>query len=120
MVERHVVSADVYGAPPHAGRGGWTWYAGSAGWLYRVALEAILGFRPQDQTLSIEPCVPTYWPEYEMRYRYGLATCRIHVDNKAGVCRGVRSIVLDDEPLTDTKVSLTNDGRFHDVRVILG
>ncbi|MGI0524717.1 GH36-type glycosyl hydrolase domain-containing protein [Rhizobium giardinii] len=120
MVEPYVVSADVYGAPPHTGRGGWTWYTGSAAWLYRVALEAILGFRRQDQLLSIDPCVPTYWPEYQVNYRHGSATYRIHVDNRAGVCRGVRSVFLDDQPLTDHKVQLTSNGRFHDVRVILG
>ena len=57
-VEPYVVCADVYGAPPHTGRGGWTWYTGSAGWLYRVALEAILGFRLAGDTLRVEPCVP--------------------------------------------------------------
>ena len=60
-VEPYVVCADIYGAPPHTGRGGWTWYTGSAGWLYRVALEAILGF-PLGNTLRIEPCVPRGWP----------------------------------------------------------
>lgn len=120
MVEPYVVSADVYGAPPHTGRGGWTWYTGSAGWMYRVALEAILGFRRQDNLLWIEPCVAKHWPEYELKYRYGSATYRIHVDNKAGVCGGVRSLLLDDVPLTDLKVPLADDGRLHDVRVILG
>ncbi|MDX1123355.1 glycosyl transferase [Sinorhizobium medicae] len=119
-VEPYVVSADVYGAPPNTGRGGWTWYTGAAGWLYRVALEAMLGFRRQAQFLSIEPCVPADWPEFEIKYRHGSSTYRIHVDNPAGVCRGVRSILLDDTPLADTKVPLTDDGRFHDVRVILG
>ncbi|WP_095087769.1 GH36-type glycosyl hydrolase domain-containing protein [Mesorhizobium sophorae] len=120
MVEPYVVSADVYGAPPHTGRGGWTWYTGSAGWLYRVALDAILGLRRQDRVLLVEPCIPAYWPEYEMKYRYGSATYRIHVDNKAGVGRGVRSLALDDELRTDAKVPLTDDGRLHDVRVVLG
>ncbi len=120
LVEPYVVSADVYGAPPHTGRGGWTWYTGSAAWLYRVALEAILGFRRQGEVLLIEPCIPKYWPECELNYRHGSATYRIHVDNKAGVCRGVRSVFLDDQPLIDHKVQLTSDGRFHDVRVILG
>ncbi|GEC32954.1 GH36-type glycosyl hydrolase domain-containing protein [Sinorhizobium fredii] len=120
MVEPFVVSADVYGAPPHTGRGGWTWYTGSAAWLYRVGLEAILGFRRQDNILSLEPCIPTYWPAYDMNYRYGSATYRIHVDNKARVCRGLRSLVLDDGPLTDAKLPLVDDGRLHDVRAILG
>ena len=65
-VEPYVVCADVYGAPPHTGRGGWTWYTGSASWLYRVALEAILGFRLAGDTLRFEPCVPPGWPGYEI------------------------------------------------------
>ena len=65
-VEPYVVCADVYGAPPHTGRGGWTWYTGSASWLYRVALEAILGFRLAGDTLRFEPCVPPSWPGFEI------------------------------------------------------
>src|SRR5262249_34953756 len=66
QVEPYVVAADVYGAPPHTGRGGWTWYTGSASWLYRVALEAILGFRLRGNVLRIEPCVAPNWPRYEL------------------------------------------------------
>ena len=80
-VEPYVVCADVYGAPPHTGRGGWTWYTGSAGWMYRVALEAILGFRRQGQILLFQPCVPASWSDYEVSYRHGRTTYRVHFDN---------------------------------------
>ena len=83
-VEPYVVCADIYGAPPHTGRGGWTWYTGSAGWLYRVAVEAILGVRPSGDTLRFEPCIPCGWPGYEVAYRHGSATYRIRVENPAG------------------------------------
>ena len=73
-VEPYAVSADVYGAPPHTGRGGWTWYTGSAGWMYRVALEVILGFRRHGQFLMFQPCVPVSWSDYEIIYRHGRAT----------------------------------------------
>jgi cellobiose phosphorylase len=118
-VEPYVVCADIYGAPPHTGRGGWTWYTGSAGWLYRVALEAILGIHPSGDTLRVEPCIPTRWPEYEVAYRHGSTTYRIRVDNPAGAGRGVRSVLVDGQPVPGGVVSLRDDRREHDVRVTL-
>jgi cellobiose phosphorylase len=118
-VEPYVVCADIYGAPPHSGRGGWTWYTGSASWLYRVALEAILGFRLQGATLRIEPCIPQEWPGYEIAYRYGAATYQIRVDNSGGTGRGVREVLLDGKRLPDGVVSLRDDGARHEVRVAL-
>jgi cellobiose phosphorylase len=119
-VEPYVVCADVYGAPPHTGRGGWTWYTGSASWLYRVALEAILGFRRTGDTLRVEPRVPPGWPGYEIIFRYGSSTYRVRVDNPAGTGRGVVSVSLDGEPATGGTIPLRDDGRGHDVRVTLG
>jgi cellobiose phosphorylase len=119
-VEPYVACADVYGAPPHSGRGGWTWYTGSASWLYRAALEVILGFRREGQILSFEPCVPPSWSGYELNYKHGSATYRIRFDNSSKVGRGVRSVVLDGTPLADANVPLSQDGRLHDVRVLIG
>jgi cellobiose phosphorylase len=119
-VEPYVVCADVYGAPPHTGRGGWTWYTGSASWLYRVALEAILGFRLQGNRLKIEPCIPRGWAGYQMTYRFGAATYRILVDNAAGTGRGVRSVTVDGKPMSDGTVSLRDEAATHEVRVELG
>ena len=119
-VEPYVVCADVYSVPPHVGRGGWTWYTGSASWLYRVALEAILGFHRAGDTLRVEPCVPPGWPGYEVTYRHGSATYRVRVDNAAGTGRGVRSVTLDGRVVEGGAVPLRDDGREHDVRVTLG
>jgi cellobiose phosphorylase len=119
-VEPYVACADVYGVPPHVGRGGWTWYTGSASWLYRVALEAILGFRRTGDTLRVEPCVPRGWPGFEVAYRHGSATYRIRVDNPAGTGRGVGSVTVDGLPAAGGAVPLLDDGRVHDVRVTLG
>ncbi len=119
-VEPYVVCGDVYGAPPHTGRGGWTWYTGAAGWLYRVALEAILGLRPVGGSLRIEPCVPAGWPGYEATYCHGSATYRVRVDNSAGTGRGVRSVTVDGQPEPGGAVPLRDDGQAHDVRVVLG
>jgi cellobiose phosphorylase len=119
-VEPYVVCADVYGAPPHTGRGGWTWYTGSASWLYRVALEAILGFHREGSTLRLDPCIPRDWPGFEINYRHGSTTYRVRVDNSAGTGRGVRSVVLDGRPLPGGAVPLGDDREHHEVRVELG
>ncbi|TCU31938.1 GH36-type glycosyl hydrolase domain-containing protein [Rhizobium azibense] len=119
-VEPYAVSADIYGAPPHTGRGGWTWYTGSASWFYRAALEAILGFRQQGRLLRFEPCVPPSWPSYEITYRTGSTIYRIRFDNARGSGRGVHSVTLDGEPVANGAVRLAEDGRTHDVHVVVG
>jgi cellobiose phosphorylase len=119
-VEPYVVCADVYGAPPHTGRGGWTWYTGSASWLYRVAIETILGFQLRGSTLRIDSCVPTNWPGFELSYRHHSTTYKIVVDNSAGTGRGVRSIELDGQPVPNHAVQLSDDRQTHNVRVQLG
>jgi len=119
-VEPYVVCADVYGARPHTGRGGWTWYTGSASWLYRVAIETILGFQLRGETLRFEPCVSPTWPEFRLEYRYRSATYRILVDNSAGTGRGVRTVELDGQRVPNNTVTLTDDSITHDVRVQLG
>jgi len=115
-----VVAADVYGAPPHTGRGGWTWYTGSASWLYRVAIEAILGFQLRGATLRLEPCIPPSWSGFELKYRYGSTTYEIQVNNAAGAGRGVRSVELDGQSLPNDTISLSDDASTHNVRVHLG
>jgi cellobiose phosphorylase len=116
-VEPYVVAADVYGAPPHTGRGGWTWYTGSASWLYRVGLETILGFRLRGARLEIEPCVPSGWSGYEITYRHGTATYHVIVENTGGRGRGVRSLTLDGRPVPTGGIDLASDGQRHEVRV---
>ncbi len=118
MVEPYVVSADVYGAVPHAGRGGWTWYTGSAGWLYRVGLEAILGIHRRGHQLHVEPCIPTDWPGFEVDYRYGAATYRITVRRAPHAGRGVLSI--DGMQSAEGHIPLVDDGRIHDVQMMAG
>jgi len=119
-VEPYVVCADVYGAPPHTGRGGWTWYTGSAAWLYRAAVETILGFRLRGTTLRFEPSIPKSWRGFEMSYRYQSATYKILVDNSAGTGRGVRAVELDGQLLSNDAVPLSDDSETHTVRVRLG
>jgi cyclic beta-1,2-glucan synthetase len=121
-VEPYIVCADVYSAPLHVGRGGWTWYTGSAGWMYRTAVEAILGFTVHAGALQLEPCIPRHWPGFEITHRFGSSTYRIQVANPSGVNRGVREILVDGVPglSGDSAIRLVDDGRAHEVRVILG
>ena len=88
-VEPYVVAADVYSVAPHVGRGGWTWYTGSAGWLYRAGVESILGLVVKGDALQLDPCIPAAWPGFEMTLRYRGAVYEISVRNPAGVSRGV-------------------------------
>jgi cyclic beta-1,2-glucan synthetase len=119
-VEPFVVAADVYGVPPHTGRGGWTWYTGSAAWLYRVGLEAILGFRRDGDRLHLDPCIPAGWPGFEITYRHGSATYHIAVENPHGVEVGVSGVWVDGAQIPGGTVALADDGHRHEIRVVLG
>ena len=94
-VEPYVMCADVYAEPAHVGRGGWTWYTGSAGWMYRAGLEWILGFRLRGTALIMDPCVPKSWPGFDIAFQYHSARYKIAVTNPHGVSHGVSRIVLD-------------------------
>ena len=121
-VEPFVACADVYSAPPHVGRGGWTWYTGSAGWMHRVGLERILGFRLQGSRLHLDPCVPRAWPGFQILYRHRSASYDIRVENPHGVSRGVVHLELDGKALPDgtASIPLADDAATHRVRVVLG
>ena len=119
-VEPYVAAGDVYAVPPHTGRGGWTWYTGSAAWMYRAGVESILGFKLHADRLSIDPCIPKWWRDYEIVYRRGQTTYRVKVENPIAVSRGVAIVELDGQQLDEGEIPLTDDGRTHNVRVVLG
>jgi len=121
-VEPYVVAADVYSVAPHVGRGGWTWYTGSAGWMYRAGLEWILGFHLQGSRLRLAPCVPAHWPGFEIVFRYHDTNYTIVVENPERVSHGVAHADLDGVPLVEgpTVVALVDDGSAHRVRLVLG
>jgi cyclic beta-1,2-glucan synthetase len=120
-VEPYVICADVYSQAPHVGRGGWTWYTGSAAWMYRVSLEGVLGFRLTGNTLRIDPCIPHGWPGFTIVFRYRSTTYDIAVDNPDGVCRGVVAIRLDDAVLPiSAPIALVDDGARHRLHLTLG
>ena len=119
-VEPYVIAGDVYSQAPHVGRGGWTWYTGSAGWLYRAGLEGVLGFRVQGQRLALDPCIPTQWKSFEISFRYRSSQYEIVVENPRNVSRGVSLIELDGIGLEDRSgISLVDDHTTHHVRVVL-
>ena len=119
-LEPYVVAGDVFSQPPLAGRGGWSWYTGSAAWLYRTGLESILGLRRSGDRLTLDPCIPPEWKGFEITYQYRSATYRIAVENPQGQERGVVTICLDGRPSEDATISLIDDGQNHDVRVFMG
>jgi cyclic beta-1,2-glucan synthetase len=116
-VEPYVIAGDVYSKPPHVGRGGWTWYTGSASWVYRVVLESILGFNRRGDRITLRPCCPPEWPGFEISYRFGGATYEIKVENPEHVESGRLSISLDEEPLPGAELPILEDGQHHRVKV---
>ena len=119
-VEPYVVAADVYSEPPHVGRGGWTWYTGSAGWMYRAGIEWILGFRLRGSVLHLDPCIPRAWRSFEITFRYHSSRYEIVVENPHGGARGVSFAELDGAPVTGgAHIQLADDGATHHVRVVL-
>ena len=114
------MAADVYAHPMHAGRGGWTWYTGSAGWMYQAAVQALLGLRRQGATFSIDPCIPTMWPEYLIEWTIGGTRYRIVVENPEHRSRGVATAYLDGVAVDAAGIPLLSDGAEHEVRVTLG
>jgi cyclic beta-1,2-glucan synthetase len=120
-VEPYVIAADIYAAPPHVGRGGWTWYTGSAGLMQRAGIESILGLQVRGSSLRLAPCIPKAWPGFEMTFRHGSATYEIRVDNPDGRESGVRTVELDGKAICASPVviPLIDDGAIHHVRVVL-
>jgi cellobiose phosphorylase len=120
QVEPYVIAGDVYSRSPHAGRGGWTWYTGSAAWLVRVILESILGVQRVGEQLTLDPCIPPEWPQFEVDYRFRSASYRITVENPHGAERGIAALWLDDERVSGDTVPLVDDGKVHHVRALIG
>jgi cyclic beta-1,2-glucan synthetase len=119
-VEPYVVAADVYAHPMHMGRGGWTWYTGSAGWMYQAAIEGLLGLRRSGCSLSIDPCIPPMWPGFKVTWRHGRTTYRIGVTNPERRSSGVRTATADGVPVPADAVPLKDDGGVHEIAVALG
>ncbi len=116
-VEPYVVVGDIYTAAGHVGRGGWTWYTGSAGWMYRLGIEMLLGFRKEGTRVTLAPSIPASWPGYRITYRYGQTTYEIIVTAAAS---GVApQVLIDGNASGDSRVTLVDDGAAHKVEIQL-
>jgi len=118
--EPYVLAGDVCAHPEHVGQAGWSWYTGSAGWMYRAGLESILGLRRSGATFEVDPCIPASWPEYHIAWRVGQTRYRIRVENPERLCRGIASAALDGEPVDSHAIPLVEDGGEHEVRLVMG
>jgi len=120
-VEPYVVAADIYASPQHLGRGGWTWYTGSAAWMYRAGMEGILGIRREGDELVLDPCIPSTWPGFEATVTLGKSRFTIRVDNPDGRCRGIAQAKRDgvDLPCDGRALRTPLDGHTHDLNLRL-
>ncbi|WP_332836247.1 GH36-type glycosyl hydrolase domain-containing protein [Sulfuriferula nivalis] len=114
-VEPYVMCADIYGAPPHTSRGGWTWYTGAAGWMYRLTLETLLGLQLEVDHLRIAPCVPSTWKSYKVHYRYRETT--YHITINCGADQSKQEVIMDGVKCTGNRIPLVDDRQEHKVEV---
>jgi len=123
-VEPYVMSADIYAASPHTGRGGWTWYTGAAGWMYRLAVETLLGLQLEGDHLRITPCIPAHWQTYKLHYRYRDTQYHITVKRIAGMENNAISVIVDGVAInlvakSHGVIPLVDDRQQHQVEVNL-
>lgn len=116
-VEPYVMAADIYADPLHLGRGGWTWYTGSAGWMYQLIIDSFTGLKCKANELRFEPCIPATWESFKVKYRYIDTPYHITIiqDNN----HDEQEIIVDDMPQSNKILSLTNYGKQHFVKVFL-
>jgi cyclic beta-1,2-glucan synthetase len=119
-VEPYVTAGDVYAHPEHVGRGGWTWYTGSAGWMYRAGLEGLLGLRRRGTTFEVDPCIPAAWPAFSITWRFGATRYEISVSNPEHRCRGIAHAELDGAPCDAAAIPLVDDGETHRAHIVIG
>jgi len=118
--EPYVVAADIYTRVPHIGRGGWTWYTGSAAWMYRLGLESILGLRPLGPCFAMAPCIPASWERFRLVWNHNGCRYRIEVRNPDRRSHGVASATLDGRAVDPDAIPLASDGGEHRLLVVMG
>jgi len=121
QVEPYVIAADVYAVAPHVGRGGWTWYTGSAGWMYRAGIEGILGLQREGEWLRVSPCIPSTWPGFDVTLRVLSTDCSIRVERSVAGDRGAMQAMLDGEAVSCESrcVRIRLDGAMHRLVLLL-
>jgi cyclic beta-1,2-glucan synthetase len=118
-VEPYVTVADIYALEGEEGRGGWSWYTGSASLMYRVILEELLGFKLRGDFLEIDPMIPEEWNGFRLTYRHGEATYCITLENPHHVTHGISRVELDQKELPEKRIPLVKDSQNHTVRIIM-
>lgn len=118
-VEPYVISADIYGGENLAGRGGWTWYTGSSSWYYEAGIEYILGLKIRKGVLTIDPCIPSNWKEYLIRYKYGKSIYNIKINNTNGKNTGVEKFIVNGKDIIEKNIKLDNNGGIFEVEVMM-
>lgn len=116
-VEPYVIAADVYGSGNLAGRGGWTWYTGSSSWFYKAGIEYILGLKIENNSLSINPCIPKDWNDFSIKYRFGRTIYNIKVKNPNGKNSGVNKFLVNGEEKEEKRIKLVDDGNVYEIEV---
>jgi len=116
-VEPYVVAADVYAVAPHLGRGGWTWYTGSAGWMYRLLVETLLGVNLEGDQLRLDPRLPKTWTGFKIHYRYRQTVYHISIARSAADPAGATLLSLDGQEISGGRIPLRNDRNEHAVEM---
>jgi cellobiose phosphorylase len=119
QIEPYVVAADVYARPPHTGRGGWSWYTGSAAWMYRLIVESLLGLRLVVDKLQVAPCFPAEWQAFKVHYRYRETVYHLVVQQVPGES-GETNVTVDGVAQQGNAIPLVDDGQEHAVEVRIG
>ena len=117
-VEPYVIAADIYGQGNLIGRGGWTWYTGSSSWYYKAGIEYILGLKIENGYMTINPCIPKDWKEYQIQYKWKDSIYHINVKNPNGKNTGVTKVLLDNNEI-ENKIKLDGSRKIYHVEVIL-
>ena len=118
-VEPYIMAADVYGAGNLAGRGGWTWYTGSSSWMYKAGIEYILGLKIEYNILKIEPCIPSSWEEYSIRYEYKNSIYNIKIKNPNHKNTEVDKFFLNGEEIPEKQINLLDNGNVNEIEIIM-
>ena len=112
-----MIAADVYTEPRHKGQGGWTWYTGSAGWMYQLIIHSFIGLKKEGNTLTFAPCIPEEWGTFQIQYRYMNTTYYIFVKKKGGT--DSRMVIVDGVKQEDNMITLADDAVDHNIQIIL-
>jgi cyclic beta-1,2-glucan synthetase len=119
-IEPYVIGADVYHSPGRIGQGGWSWYTGSAAWMYRAWIEEVLGLKVRGESMQIDPVIPAWWQGFQLRYRHGEAIYEIEIENPEGCERGIAWVEMDGRRLADGVIPLARDLIKHRILVHMG